>query len=170
MKRYPHAGHLLSRSSKSADCEAGPRNWLPRAVLAVAASLALLTMPAKPARAEGDLHKVKHIIIVMQENHSFDNYLGTLPYVPSSPYHQGPCKNGDHSCVDGLACTGAYASLTCSNSNADDSGSAGHSFHEPNYCLKSDLNHEWFDSHAEANFANPNDALMSSSNDGFVRM
>jgi len=54
-----------------------------------------------------DLHKVKHIIIVMMENHSFDIYLGTLPYVPSGPYHHGPCKKGDHRCVDGLTCTGA---------------------------------------------------------------
>jgi phospholipase C len=170
MKRYPHAGHLLSRSSKSADCKAGPRNWLPRAVLAVAASLALLTMPAKPARAEGDLHRVKHIIIVMMENHSFDNYLGTLPYVPSGPYHHGPCAPFDHRCVDGLACTGAYGSLTCSNSNPDASSTRVHAFHELNYCVFPDLDHEWADSHAEANFMNPNDALMASPNDGFVRM
>ena len=31
------------------------------------------------AHADGPLHKVKHIIIVMQENHSFDNYFGVLP-------------------------------------------------------------------------------------------
>jgi phospholipase C len=170
MTRYPHTDDLLSRSSKPADCKAGPWNWLPRAVLAVAASLALLTMAPKPARADGDIHKVKHLIIVMMENHSFDNYLGTLPYVPSGPYHHGPCKNGDHNCVDGLACTGAYASLTCSNSNPDAGSSAVPSFHEPNYCVFPDLDHEWADSHAEANFANPNEALMASPNDGFVRM
>jgi phospholipase C len=170
MTRHQHASDLLSRSSKPADCKAGPWNRLPRAVLAVAASLALLAMPPKPARADGDLHKVNHIIIAMMENHSFDNYLGTLPYVPSGPYHHGPCKNGDHKCVDGLACTGTYGSLTCSNSNADDSGSAVHSFHEPNYCVFPDLDHEWADSHAEANFMSPNDALIASPNDGFVRM
>src|SRR6266852_6852451 len=68
------------------------------------------------------------------------------------------------------ACTGAYASLTCSNSNPDAGSSAVPSFHEPNYCVFPDLDHEWADSHAEANFANPNDALMASPNDGFVRM
>jgi phospholipase C len=31
------------------------------------------------AQADGPLKKVKHIIIVMQENHSFDNYFGVLP-------------------------------------------------------------------------------------------
>ena len=28
----------------------------------------------------GGIHAVKHVIIVMQENHSFDNYLGALAY------------------------------------------------------------------------------------------
>ena len=28
----------------------------------------------KPVQAQGNLQKVKHIIVVMQENHSFDNY------------------------------------------------------------------------------------------------
>ena len=32
------------------------------------------------AFATGDLHKVNHIIVVMQENHSYDNYLGVLAY------------------------------------------------------------------------------------------
>ncbi len=168
MTRYQHADDLLSRSSKSADCKAGPRNWLPRAVLALAASLALLTMPPKPARADGDLHKVNHIIIVMMENHSFDNYLGTLPYVPSGPYHHGPCAPFDHRCVDGLTCTGPYKSLTCSNSNPEADSAPVHAFREPNYCVRPDLNHEWFESHLEANFFSPNDALMASPNNGFV--
>src|ERR1043165_7256509 len=71
------------------------------------------------------IHKVKHVIIVMQENHSFDNYVGARTYAPGSPYH-GPdrqhrddrngrdgdrddgdrddrgCEPGDHRCVDGL--------------------------------------------------------------------
>ena len=28
---------------------------------------------AKPARGDGDLKKVKHVVVIMQENHSFDN-------------------------------------------------------------------------------------------------
>jgi phospholipase C len=36
--------------------------------------------------AEG-LQKVNHIIVLMQENHSFDNYFGALSYAPGSPYH-----------------------------------------------------------------------------------
>src|SRR5580765_5470669 len=35
------------------------------------------------------IHKVKHVIVIMQENHSFDNYFGALAYAPGSPFH-GP--------------------------------------------------------------------------------
>jgi phospholipase C len=170
MTRYPHAGDLLSRSPKLGCRHAGLSNWLIRATLAAAASLALLAASPEHARADGDLQKVKHIIIVMMENHSFDNYLGTLPYVPSGPYHHGRCSPFDHSCVDGLACTGTYGSLsfTCSNANADDSGGRVHSFHEPNYCVFPDLDHEWADSHAEANLFSPNSSLFFSLNNGFV--
>src|SRR5579863_2478382 len=38
-----------------------------------------------PPAAQG-LSKVNHIIVVMMENHSFDNYFGALPYVPGGPY------------------------------------------------------------------------------------
>jgi phospholipase C len=34
------------------------------------------------------LQKVKHIIILMQENHSFDNYFGALAYAPGVPITQ----------------------------------------------------------------------------------
>jgi phospholipase C len=54
----------------------------------------------------------------MQENHSFDNYLGALAYAPGSPYRNGngSCSSTDHKCVDGLTCTVAgNGSLNCSN-------------------------------------------------------
>jgi len=40
--------------------------------------LAFCTIGSSSTYADGDLSKVKHIIIIMQENHSFDNYLGVL--------------------------------------------------------------------------------------------
>jgi phospholipase C len=46
------------------------------AFLAAIAFLALIF--PRPSRADGDLSKVKHVIIIMQENHSFDNYFGAL--------------------------------------------------------------------------------------------
>ena len=58
--------------------------------------------------AQTGLKKVNHIIIVMQENHSFDNYFGALPYASGRPYHNPSgtdgCALSDRGCVDGLSC------------------------------------------------------------------
>ncbi|HWJ40556.1 MAG TPA: alkaline phosphatase family protein, partial [Candidatus Limnocylindrales bacterium] len=139
----------------------------------VAATLLIITaalaLSVATARADGDVHKVKHVIIIMQENHSFDNYLGALPYAPGSPYHGGACKNSDHSCVDGLTCSfDLSGNLNCTNSNLDDDGSTVTSFHDSNYCPGPDLDHGWPASHHEANFSDPANALLSTLNDGFV--
>jgi phospholipase C len=122
------------------------------------------------AHADGDLNNVKHIIIVMQENHSFDNYFGVLPYAVGTPYKQGPCDPDDHACVDGLSCerhpaSGAYR---CRNFNRDDDGSKVFAFHSRDYCVQTDLNHEWVGTHMEINYADPNAGLLLSPNDGFV--
>jgi phospholipase C len=37
--------------------------------------------------------RAKHVIVIMQENHSFDNYFGSLAYAPDSPYHS-PTRDG----------------------------------------------------------------------------
>src|SRR5215472_6825441 len=103
--------------------------------MALAAALALLGTTM--VRAEGNLKKVKHIIIVMQENHSFDNYFGALAYAPNSPYRAGVhgCEAGDHKCVDGLSCRfDATGALSCSNSNPDDDGTRVRAFHDPSRC------------------------------------
>src|SRR6267154_2855470 len=128
---------------------------------------------SKLACAEGDLQKVNHIIIVMQENHSFDNYLGALAYTPGSPYHNanGRCLPSDHQCVDGLSCaTDLSGNLTCSNSNLDDDGSTVVAFHDPSRCVIPDLDHTWFGTHKEVNFLNPNSSLSSFLSDGFIRV
>jgi phospholipase C len=130
---------------------------------------AAIAMMVSPAHANGGIKAVNHIIVIMQENHSFDNYLGVLPYAPNSPYHAGPCQKGDHSCVDGLACSfDGSGNLNCSNSNLDDDGSTVYSFHDQSYCTGPDLDHGWSSSHREANLMNPAEALMLSLNDGFV--
>jgi phospholipase C len=133
------------------------------------------------ARAEGDLNKVKHVILLMQENHSFDNYFGVLPYAPDSPYHPGPCDQRDHACVDGLTCAEKGSGLQCTNWNRDADARGRErkvfAFHSntaplgrPNYCPGPDLNHGWPGSHQEANFNNPTKTLRQSPNDGFVRV
>jgi phospholipase C len=120
--------------------------------------------------SDGGLHKVNHLILLMQENHSFDNYLDVLALADGSPYHGGECASSDHTCVDGLNCTrdattGAY---TCANSNRDDDGSTVFAFHGTDFCVKTDVNHAWVGTHEEGNFNNPNAGLVASPNDGFV--
>ena len=142
--------------------------WIGR--LALVAALAVIG--SKAVLAEGDLHKVKHIIIVMQENHSFDNYFGALAYAPNSPYHNGngACVKNDHSCVDGLSCVAdSSGNLTCSNSNIDDDGHTVLAFHDSRRCVAPDLDHGWAGTHNEANFNFPNNTLQQTLSDGFVR-
>jgi phospholipase C len=48
--------------------------------------------PAKPApapSAESDLSKIKHVVIIMQENRSFDSYFGTYPGADGIPIQNG---------------------------------------------------------------------------------
>src|SRR5262245_54923121 len=88
---------------------------------------------AGSAQADGPLSNVNHIVIIMQENHSFDNYFGVLPYAVGGPYHAGPCAPTDHTCVDGLTCTRMGSSYTCTNSNLDDDASVPTAFHDADY-------------------------------------
>src|SRR5213080_3351703 len=140
-----------------------------RPAVAALAALTLLFATAGVVHADGNLGNVNHVIIVMMENHSFDNYFGVLPYATGSPYHGGPCAPSDHSCVDGLTCTRDMSgNYSCSNSNLDDDASLAYAFHDPRYCTGPDLQHNWQGSHQEANYSSPAGALLSSPNDGFV--
>ncbi len=149
--------------------------------LAVGASAMVASMgAASAARADGDLGKVAHIVVVMQENHSFDNYFGALAYAPGSPYRgPGPlravarlgCPDDDHGCVDGLTCVAEDASgnLLCINVNRDDNGKLVTAFHDTRRCVAPDLDHSWLGAHKEADFSLPNLSLLGL-NDGFVRV
>ena len=139
---------------------------------ALLGALASCLLIPQTTLADEGLNKVNHIIIVMQENHSFDNYFGALAYAPGSPYHaaKGSCSAGDHACVDSLTCSFSSGQLVCSNSNLEDNGSKVTAFHEPTRCVKPDLNHSWLPTHQEGNFANPNQTLRTFLADGFVRV
>jgi phospholipase C len=151
------------------------RAWIAGAVL-----LLSLLGPVS-ARADGDLRNVKHVVVVMQENHSFDNYFGALAYAPGSPYH-GPrhsdddgdrddegCREGDHRCVDGLSCSVTRSGkLICANSNIDQAGPRVPAFHDSRRCVVPDLDHSWFGTHREVNYFFPNWTLWFPRNDGFV--
>lgn len=71
-----------------------------RAVLAVlgTALSALLPwgLPAgwlqeTPAADLGGIHKIQHVVVIMQENRSFDAYFGTYPGADGIPMRQGVC-------------------------------------------------------------------------------
>ncbi|HET9622953.1 MAG TPA: alkaline phosphatase family protein [Kofleriaceae bacterium] len=132
-----------------------------------------VTAQVKPGL--NDLQKVKHVIVVLMENHSFDNYLGVLPYVSGGPYHaptsSAGCQGDDHACVDGLTCrVDASGALQCSNSNRDDDGSSVVAFHNSNRCVQPDVEHGWVGTHREVNFAAPNATRSQQPMDGFVRV
>ena len=137
----------------------------------VAAATALSFLFPGPILADGNLQKVNHIIIVMQENHSFDNYFGALAYAPDSPYHNGngSCASTDHSCVDGLTCTVSGGVFNCTNSNVDENGATIYAFKATTRCVIPDLDHSWVGTHYEMNFENPNKTLKDPLSDGFVR-
>ena len=134
-----------------------------------------------------DIHQVKHVIIVMQENHSFDNYFGALAYAPGSPYHSprsggaeregdrdadaNGCRPDDHDCVDGLSCRVDHSGkFHCDNANTDVDASVVHAFHETRRCVSPDLDHSWLGTHQEVDFSHPNAGLRKGRNDGFVRV
>src|ERR1700692_3591900 len=61
---------------------------------AIAAGLAVLGMPSTAFRdgadAQGaDLQKIQHIVVIMQENRSFDHYFGTYPGAEGLPTKDG---------------------------------------------------------------------------------
>src|SRR5438132_2163455 len=58
---------------------------------AVLAFVALGTTPAasKPRPIDPAIHKIRHIVVIMQENRSFDSYFGTYPGADGIPMRNG---------------------------------------------------------------------------------
>jgi phospholipase C len=137
----------------------------------VMTGVAACLLTCTSAFGDGNLKRVNHIIVVMQENHSFDNYFGALTYAPGTPYHGGnpACASTDHLCVDGLRCLVSGGVFTCANTNLDDDGSTVRAFKATTRCVVPDLDHDWVGSHFEINFGSPNSTLTNPLNNGFVR-
>ena len=57
--------------------------------LAVLGSVLVALAAAGPAVAAQGIHKIKHVVIIMQENRSFDNYFGTYPGADGIPMRHG---------------------------------------------------------------------------------
>src|SRR5437763_15903376 len=83
-----------------------------KSVLVIAASCValgaafVLTAPAgtqrKPVKAPAGIHKIKHVIVIMQENRSFDHYFGTYPGADGFPRN----ANGDFAACSPNPATG----------------------------------------------------------------
>src|SRR5207302_5518904 len=58
---------------------------------AVLAFVALGTTPAasKPRPIDPAIHKIRHVVVIMQENRSFDSYFGTYPGADGIPMRNG---------------------------------------------------------------------------------
>ena len=145
-----------------------PEEFVGRTFCAVFLMIASCLLICSCAPADAGLQRVNHIVIVMQENHSFDNYFGVLAYAPGSSYHNGTCAQTDHRCVDGLTCTMSGGVFSCTNSNVDDDGATVYAFKAASPC-SDDLDHSWPGTHTEIDFGDPNQALANPLSDGFVR-
>src|SRR5712691_3579752 len=59
------------------------------AAIAALLGVSAVSTPAgtqrKPAKAPAAIHKIKHVIVIMQENRSFDHYFGTYPGADGFP-------------------------------------------------------------------------------------
>ena len=97
--------------------------------------------------------KIQHVIVLMQENRSWDSYHGMidLPQCGSEAVGQ--------SCVDKLPPAGA------TNPDPTDATKTIRSFHQPLYCTE-DTAHGWSASHTEFNRTDPNSS--TGLNDGFT--
>jgi phospholipase C len=73
--------------------------------------------------------KLQHIVVLMQENRSYDNYLGALRGTPRR--------------------TGSKAPATSTNPNPADPSATIARFHQTANCEVADLNHAWTGTHAE---------------------
>jgi len=66
-------------------------------------SAKVASQAATAALAAADIHKIKHVIIIMQENRSFDSYFGTYPGADGIPMQNGVptmcAPNPGKSCV-----------------------------------------------------------------------
>jgi phospholipase C len=107
-------------SASHADAKSGAR----RACLFKAGALPEQTLGPQVPR--GAQIPIDHIVVLMQENHSFDNYFGRLPAA-------------GHPHVDGLPARA---------SNPDGNGGSVQAFHQQSYCT-ADTDHSWTGSHIE---------------------
>src|ERR1700738_362101 len=68
------------------------RSRQPAAIMSLLSAVLLSAAwasPAGAAGAAGGIHKIKHVVVIMQENRSFDSYFGTYPGADGLPRQNG---------------------------------------------------------------------------------
>ena len=55
----------------------------------MAAMFAALAVTTSPTLAATGIHKIRHVVVIMQENRSFDSYFGTYPGADGIPMVHG---------------------------------------------------------------------------------
>jgi phospholipase C len=111
--------------------------------------------PVNPVRG---IHKIKHVVVIMQENRSFDSYFGTYPGVDGIVMRHGRS----------LACLKAGDGSPCRHLYADHADVQGGGPHAA-YTFKSDLDHGRMDGFLEqgvkahTSCIDPNDPACSNS-------
>ena len=63
-----------------------------RSLLSALLSAQLLASACAPASQQPEasgIHKIKHVVVIMQENRSFDHYFGTFPGAEGIPMKDG---------------------------------------------------------------------------------
>ena len=69
--------------------------WRSKAAAALSASFAtavaglVIASPVSGAAAPSGIHKIRHVVVIMQENRSFDSYFGTFPHAAGIPMRKG---------------------------------------------------------------------------------
>ena len=67
----------------------GPRPLVLVAAVALTGCLPSFGGPAEPSPAAEGIHSIQHVVVIMQENRSFDHYFGTFPGADGLPSQRG---------------------------------------------------------------------------------
>ncbi len=118
-------------------CE-GAQKFLTSVLASLFATTILAACGGSPSpNQSGDIHKIKHVVVIMQENRSFDTYFGTYPgadgipagvCVPNpktnqcvKPYHNPNDKNygGPHGASSAVAISMEVKWMASFNRNSE---------------------------------------------------
>ena len=100
-------------------------------------------------QAAGSINSVDHVIFMLQENHSFDNYFGMLnPYRAANGWNVG--DDGVTYDVDGLADVKGNFYPLATISNEDDEGTSYSPFKFTSTCVD-DESSDWLSSYGDVN-------------------